>query len=145
MTRQQEVFSPHEIRTVLMAAADHGLEARGQAFYSSVVNSGPASFAQESLVVEAARMADLLEHLHGIIQGKGVINLMHLRHMNPHDDTQVTMTVDGVLAERRQLQLAFERLCKTLEVSAVVSTAKGDTGDDLAAGRAARIAAATGT
>ena len=128
-----------------MAAVDHGLEARGQAFYASVIDAGSASFAQESLVVEAARMADMLEHLHGIIQGKGVINLMRLRHMNPQDDTKVTMTIDGVLAERRQLQLAFERLCKTLAVSAVVSTAKGDTGDDLAAGRAARIAAATGS
>lgn len=126
-----------------MAAKDHGLGQRGLAFYASVL-PGVSSAAQEALVVEAARMADTLEDLNGIVQGKGVINLMHLRHMHPGDDTQVTMTVDSVMAERRQLQLSFERMCKTLQVSSAPAAAKGDVSDDLAAQRQARIAKAAG-
>lgn len=126
-----------------MARTDHDLGVRGLAFYDSLI-TGQVSAAQEALVVEAARMADTLEDLNGIVQGKGVINLMHLRHMDPTDDTQVTMTVDSVLAERRQLQLSFERMCKTLQVSSAPAAAKGDVSDDLAAQREARIAKAAG-
>lgn len=97
------------------------------------------------LVEEACRMADRLEELDGIIHGKGVINLMHLRHMGA-DESEITMTVDGVLAEARQLQLAFQRVAMTLKLeSGAISEAEVDTGDDLAAQRAARIARATGS
>lgn len=101
--------------------------------------------AEMVMVEEICRMADRLEQLNGIIAGKGVINLMHLRHMGD-DESEITMTVDGVLAECRQLQLAFQRVAAALKLeSGAVTDVEVDTGDDLAAQRAARIARATGS
>lgn len=102
-------------------------------------------------MVEASRMADRLEELNSVIQGKGVLDLMRFRlheHWGEEGDRTVRVEVkfDSVLGEARQLQLAFDRLCSTLKVSAAaVSTVKVTTSDDLRARRAARISKATGS
>ena len=62
-------------------------------------------------------MADRLEKLNDIIAGRGVLELLHFRMKSPMDDeglVTIEMSVDGVLAEARQLQAGFERLTKTL-------------------------------
>jgi hypothetical protein len=118
---------------------------RGQRLHDDLLRVKAYNPAEMVLVVEVCRMADRLEQLDGIIHGKGVINLMHLRHMGD-DESEITMTVDGVLAEARQLQLAFQRVAMTLNIeSGAMPEAEVDTGDDLAAQRAARIAKATGS
>jgi len=119
---------------------------RGSELHAELVKVKSWNPAELTLIVEACRIADLLEEMAGVIHGKGVINLMHLRHMDPSDDTEITMTVDGVVAEVRQQQLAFQRIVAALKLeSGIASAAKGDVGDDLAAQRARRIAAATGS
>jgi hypothetical protein len=118
---------------------------RGAKLHADLLALKEYNPAELILIEEACRMADRLEDLDGIIHGKGVINLMHLRHMGD-DESEITMTVDAVLAEARQLQLAFQRVAMTLKLeSGAISEAEVDTGDDLAAQRAARIARATGS
>ena len=127
---------------------DLGLGARGQAFYQAVVGDSVPNPAQQALIVEGARMADRLEALNDIIRGKGVLELMHFRVRHAVDDSgvvSVELSVDSVLSECRQLQLAFERVAKSLNVSVGAIPAaqpKGDVSDDLAAKRAARRSAA---
>lgn len=62
-------------------------------------------------------MADRLEKMNDIIAGKGVIELLHFRMKSPMDDqglVTVEMSIDSVMSEVRQLQVAFERLTKAL-------------------------------
>lgn len=98
--------------------AGQDLGPRGVAYRDSILGtSTKVPAAKEHLVIEGARMADRLEQMNDIISGKGVIKLLHFRMKEPMDaDGLVTveMSIDGVMAEVRQLQAAFERLTKTL-------------------------------
>lgn len=118
---------------------------RGSELRSALLSMKEYNPAESVLVDEACRMADRLEELDGIIHGKGVINLMHLRHMG-QDESKITMTVDAVMAECRQLQLAFQRVVASLKLeSGAVSAVEVDLSDDLARKRANRISRATGS
>jgi hypothetical protein len=94
------------------------LGARGQEFYDALTDGITVTADRRALIVEAARMADRLEQMHDVISGKGVLKLMHFRvpHvLNPETGViRVEMSVDHVLAEARQLQLAFERLARSV-------------------------------
>lgn len=95
-----------------------GLGARGQEFYDALTKGIEIPIERRALALEAARMADRLEQLHDIIAGKGVLKLMHFRvpHvLDPESGSiRVEMSVDGVMAEVRQLQLAFERIARSV-------------------------------
>lgn len=63
-------------------------------------------------------MADRLEQMNDVIAGKGVLKLMHFRVPGVLDPAsgvvRVDMTVDHVMGEARQLQLAFERMARAV-------------------------------
>ena len=62
-------------------------------------------------------MADRLEKLNEIIAGRGVVELLRFRLKEPVNEAGVVtveMTIDHVMGEARQLQLAFEKLTKTV-------------------------------
>lgn len=129
-----------------------GLGARGLRLYRSMVDASTDA-SREILVTEAARMADRLEDLHEVVQGRGVLGLImaELEQDNIETDSGVPVTVtlkfQGVMAEFRQLTTAFGNTLKTLgftsEMAAVAEpVAKPKTGADmLAEKRRARAAA----
>lgn len=105
--------------------------------------------ATEVVVTEACRIIDRLAELDGIITGKTEwIRLMHFRVSNG-DQQEVTVTIDGVLAEARQQSAALDRLFARLGLGkADMSGRKGgvvDPLDQIAARRAARGSASTRT
>lgn len=88
-----------------------GLGERGLIVWESL-KSGDDS--RDVLVVEAARLADRLDELDNIIQGKGVLNLMQFRVLNrefDEDAAQLDINIEvkfqNVLSEARQQQMAF--------------------------------------
>lgn len=90
---------------------------RGTAIYAALTAESDVPADLEALVVETARTADRLEELDSIIAGKGVLELMRFRlneRWGEENDRTVSVEVkfDHVLAEARQMQLAFERLVK---------------------------------
>lgn len=94
-----------------------------------------------ALIDEAARIAGRLDDLDRVIAGKGVLGLMHFRHMD--DERQVVeMKVDNVLAEARQQASVLRQLLVTLGVGKAEAAAppkpKGNPLDELNARRAAR-------
>lgn len=99
----------------------HGLGERGLALYNSYVTADtPAPKA--SLALEAARIADRLDELNDIIQGKGVLNLMKFRVLDKElspDEEDLNILVElkfqTPLSEARQQSIAFSGLIKTLE------------------------------
>jgi hypothetical protein len=95
-----------------------GLGPRGQEFYEALTVGVQVPAERRALVMEAARMADRLEELNDVIAGKGVLKLMHFRvphALNPETGViRVEMSVDHVMGEVRQLQLAFERLARSV-------------------------------
>ena len=121
----------------------------GQEFFdslSSAVEKHPE--ATRRLIIEAARAIDRLEHIESIITGKTEwIQLMHFR-VNNGDRQEVTVTIDGVLAEARQQQTTLANLVKTIlpNLNADAGVAKErDVLDEIAQRRSARGAgAATG-
>lgn len=94
------------------------------------------------LVVEACRIIDRLDQIDNIITGKTEwIRLMHFR-VNNGEQQEVTVTLDGVLAEARQQQNALKALMAQLGVGKADMSGKkesvGDPLDEIAARRAAR-------
>lgn len=86
-----------------------GLGERGVALWSHLSTGDPA---RDALALEAARLADRLDELDSIIQGKGVLNLMQFRLEELDlDDTSRDLTIEvkfqAVLAEARQQQTAL--------------------------------------
>jgi hypothetical protein len=73
---------------------------------------------RNALALEAARLADRLDELDSIIQGKGVLNLMQFRLESlPSGDGEpfvVEVKFQSVLSEARQQQLAFANVLKAL-------------------------------
>lgn len=95
------------------------------------------------LLLEAARIADRLDQIDGIVTGKTEwIRLMHFR-VNNGDEQVVTVTLDGVLAEARQQAMTLRGILAQLDVPKVVADApeKRSGLDELRARRAARASA----
>lgn len=74
---------------------------------------------RNALALEAARLADRLNELDDVIQGKGVLNLMQFRVLDStvQEDVQkvdVEVKFQNVLSEARQQQLAFASVLKAL-------------------------------
>ena len=84
-----------------------GLGVRGSAVWSSMAT---ADVPRNVLVLEAARLADRLDELDSIIQGKGVLDLMIFRLDFPEGDDEpfsVEVKFQNVLAEARQQATAL--------------------------------------
>jgi HJR/Mrr/RecB family endonuclease len=105
--------------------------------------------ARYALALEAARMADRLEELDKVIQGQGFTDLFQLETVNEYvtaeeiAKVEVTVKINGVIAEARQQANAFSALLKTLgaEGTAQSTQQKPDSGADvIAKKRAERLA-----
>lgn len=98
-----------------------GLATRGKRTWKAMATEGMAP-EQRLLLEEACRMADRLDELDRIIQGKGVLELMRFRLQveDVIEDPQATVTVsfDSVLSEARQQQNVFKQLLVTLRALA---------------------------
>jgi hypothetical protein len=93
---------------------------RGLAIWEALSGGGVA---QDALALEAARLADRLDELDSVIQGKGVLNLMQFRVLdNTIDDGAQSVSVEvkfqNVLAEARQQQVAFAGIIAKLSAPA---------------------------
>lgn len=95
-----------------------GLGERGLALWQSM--SGK-DVVRNALVLEAARLADRLDELDNIIQGKGVLNLMQFRlHLDEIDDDgdrniNVEVKFAAPLAEARQQAIALSTILTKLQ------------------------------
>ena len=81
-----------------------GLGERGSALWQAMATE---DVPRNALVLEAARLADRLDELDNIIQGKGVLNLMQFRvlsHEVADDERNINVEVkfQAPLAEARQ-------------------------------------------
>lgn len=97
-----------------------GLGERGSSLFRALIK-GVADYGRYALLVEAARMADRLDELDNIIQGKGVLNLMQFRLLNKeinpdHEELNINVEVkfQNVLAEARQQQNTFRQMITDL-------------------------------
>lgn len=120
---------------------------RGEALHVALLAVKQYNPAEMVLVVEVCRMADRLEQFNEMITSRGLIDLMQFRRVDEGvaGEATIKVTVDGVVAEARQLQLAFQRVAMALNIeSGAMPEAEVDLGDDLAKQRADRIARATG-
>ncbi|WP_369070030.1 hypothetical protein [Kineococcus terrestris] len=114
------------------AAAEHfeppeGLGARGARLWRDLAGSTMTDAAARVVLEEACRCADRLEQMNGIIAGKGVLQLMHLRSMfelDTEDQRSFTMTVDGVMAEARQQQSTLRQLLAAVTPAAPTGARK---------------------
>ncbi|SEI44935.1 hypothetical protein SAMN04487917_101352 [Arthrobacter sp. yr096] len=94
-----------------------GLGERGLSLWEAM--SGK-DVARNALVLEAARIADRLDELDNIIQGKGVLNLMQFRlHLNEIDEDgdrniNVEVKFAAPLAEARQQATALAAILSKL-------------------------------
>lgn len=109
-----------------------GLGERGSALW--VAMSGD-DLARNSLVLEAARIADRLDELDNIIQGKGVLNLMqfrlHLDERTEDGDRNINVEVKfaAPLAEARQQATALAGILSKLSSFDAVQPAKAPPAD----------------
>ena len=96
------------------------LGARGKKLWREIVKDHELDAVQRITLEEACRCADRLEELDEVIRGKGVGQLLRFRMKldeeldNP--DANITITVDGVLAEARQQQNVFKQLLVALRL-----------------------------
>ncbi|MFF1382782.1 hypothetical protein ACFVWT_04370 [Arthrobacter sp. NPDC058288] len=91
-----------------------GLGERGSAIWQAMAT---ADVPRNALVLEAARLADRMDELDNIIQGKGVLNLMQFRLDFPNGDDEpytVEVKFQAPLAEARQHALAFANILTKL-------------------------------
>ena len=88
------------------------LGVRGSEVWQGLTD-GVTDVARLTLAAEAARLADRLDELDNIIQGKGVLNLMQFRVLDREreDDGSLSINVEvrfqNVLAEARQQAMAL--------------------------------------
>lgn len=105
-----------------------GLGERGLALWEAL-SSGDV--ARDALALEASRLADRLDELDSIIQGKGVLNLMQFRlHLNELDEDgnrniNVEVKFAAPLAEARQQAMALSGLLRALGPSEASSETSG--------------------
>ncbi|WP_054820425.1 hypothetical protein [Arthrobacter sp. JCM 19049] len=125
-----------------------GLGERGSSLFRALIK-GVTDYGRYALLVEAARMADRLDELDNIIQGKGVLNLMQFRvldkEINPdHEELNINVEVkfQNVLSEARQQQNTFRQMitdlsrggeAKTDEAPAPAAAAETTVDDELEA------------
>jgi hypothetical protein len=101
-----------------------GLGDRGRKLWADITELHELDPVQAVTLVEACRTADRLEQLDQIIAGKGVLRLLHFRHMverDSDDERHLVMTVDGVLSEVRQQQTVLKQLLAALRLPDGVS------------------------
>lgn len=112
----------------------------GQAFFDDLkptIKTHPK--ATEAMLREAARLLDRLNDLDDVIDGKGVLELLHFRLRTDAGDV-AEVIFDKVLAEARQQQVTFSNLVKAI-LPNLESAAQGkavDPLDEIASRRAAR-------
>lgn len=91
-----------------------GLGERGSALWQAMATE---DVPRNALVLEAARLADRLDELDNIIQGKGVLNLMQFRLDFPNEDDgpySVEVKFQAPLAEARQQATALATILTKL-------------------------------
>ena len=94
-----------------------GLGERGLSLWEEL--SGKEA-SRNALALEAARLADRLDELDNIIQGKGVLNLMQFRVLNREIDDDGTLDINvevkfqNVFSEARQQAIAFATILAKL-------------------------------
>lgn len=91
-----------------------GLGERGAALWEAMAT---ADVPRNAMVLEAARLADRLDELDNIIQGKGVLNLMQFRLDFPDGDDEpysVEVKFQAPLAEARQQAIALSTILTKL-------------------------------
>lgn len=96
-----------------------GLGERGLSLWSELSVEGDS--ARNALVLEAARLADRLDELDNIIQGKGVLDLMQFRLDFPESEDDpfvVEVKFQNVLSEARQQQLALANVLAKIQPTA---------------------------
>lgn len=109
----------------------------------SALSSGE-DLARHALAVEAGRIVQRLDELDSIIQGKGVLELMHFRVPDAFaGGSEVTVEVkfDNVLGEARQQANVLRQVLVTLGLGAAEEVAKPERSsvlDELTKRRAAR-------
>lgn len=100
---------------------------RGQKLWDDLTEAHDLDPSQRVVLEEACRCADRLDQLDDIIAGKGVLALMHFRHMVDHDTDEqrtIVMTVDGALSEARQQQNVLKQLLVALRLPDATSGKK---------------------
>lgn len=123
--------------------APGGLSERGQALWVALDAGLDLSGPQGVLAHEACRIADRLAGLDDVIAGRGVLQLMRFRSLfdlDDDDERHFTITVDSVLSESRQQQLALKQVLAALgvEKAPAAKTSGGSVLDQLAARRAGK-------
>ena len=119
--------------------APKGLGTRGTALWKSLAQAEdtPAGV----LALEACRTADLLDDLHEIADGKGVLELLHFRLVTD-DGSVAEVKFDNVVGEIRQQQNNLRQMLLSLGlkpgVAAEPAKPKGSPLDELRAKREAR-------
>ncbi|UKA59171.1 hypothetical protein [Arthrobacter sp. FW306-2-2C-D06B] len=91
-----------------------GLGERGLSIWEAMATQ---DVPRNALVLEAARLADRLDELDNIIQGKGVLNLMQFRlDMESGEDGEYNVEVkfQNVFSEARQQAIAFSTILSKL-------------------------------
>ncbi|WP_284763401.1 hypothetical protein [Arthrobacter sp. efr-133-R2A-63] len=93
-----------------------GLGERGLSIWEAMATE---DVPRNALVLEAARLADRLDELDNIIQGKGVLNLMQFRvHLWEDDGEERNVNVEvkfaAPLAEARQQAIALANILAKL-------------------------------
>lgn len=102
--------------------APKGLQTRGRRLWRQVHGETTLDPAQVVILEEACRMADRLDELDSIIQGKGVLNLMQFRmgldSGDGSEDSPIKVEVkfNSALAEARQQQNVFKQLLVSLRL-----------------------------
>jgi hypothetical protein len=92
---------------------------KGKKFWRDLHKDNTFDAAQTLILEEICRIADRLEGLNDIIDGKGVLQLMHFRvpgTMNEEGLVTVNLTVDGVLSEARQQANVMKQLIVSLRL-----------------------------
>ena len=95
------------------------LGSRGSELWRGL-SAGVTDVGRLALVTEAARLADRLDELDNVIQGKGVLNLMQFRVLSSEmqdagvKEVNVEVKFQHVLAEARQQALALATVLKSL-------------------------------
>lgn len=104
-----------------------GLGERGSLLWQSLA-AGVTDVARIALITESARIADRLDELDNIIQGKGVLNLMQFRVLDSMvEDSDMNVVVEvkfqNVLAEARQQTMAFSAVLSKLGLEGAAAAA----------------------
>lgn len=105
-----------------------GLRSGGRALWDALTADGALDVVQQAVALEACRAKDRLDQLNDVIDGKGVLQLMHFRSMVDFDDEDtrhIKLTVDGAMAEARQLQQGLKQMLAALRPLSDVGQNRG--------------------